>query len=110
MSWSIPSAGGPCPSFAVVIPIVGGELAYMVDDSAPAIVCDEGPIVVVDGNAMPSNFTLISSGTSIWNKFNTLGLHDGSHDVDFVYTANTSNPVIANSVIPVCITEQAESP
>lgn len=64
MSWTVPSAGGPCPSFAPVIPIVGGELAYTVDDEAPAVVCDESPIPVTDGNSIPSNFTLYVSATN----------------------------------------------
>lgn len=55
MPWVIPSAGGPCPSFAPVIPIVGGEQAYTVDDQAPAVVCDETPIPVTDGNPLPTS-------------------------------------------------------
>ena len=64
MTWTVPSAGGPCPSFAPVIPIVGGEMAYTVDDEAPAVVCDETSAVVVDGNSIPSNFTLFTSATT----------------------------------------------
>lgn len=44
-----------------------------------------------------------------WNKFNTLR-PIGSDDVDFVYRASEHDPVIANSVIPVRITEQSEAP
>lgn len=64
MSWVIPSAGGPCPSFAPVIPIIGGEYAYTVDDQAPALVCDDTPIPVTDGTAYAASFTTQLSATT----------------------------------------------
>lgn len=108
MSWVIPSAGGPCPSFAPVIPIIGGEYAYTVDDQAPALVCDETPIPVTDGVAYVDTF-VAATRTAAYLKFNTLR-PIGSDDADFVYRASEADPVIANSVIPVCITDRSEQP
>ena len=50
------------------------------------------------------------SRASTWLKFNTLRPLSTSSDVDFVYRASATNPVIANSVIPVCITDRSEQP
>lgn len=50
-----------------------------------------------------------TSQSSTWNKFNTLR-PIGSEDVDFIYRASEGDPVIANSIIPVRITERSEQP
>ena len=49
------------------------------------------------------------SVASTWVKFNSLGLSESS-EPDFCYIATAYNPVVANSVIPVCIVTRAEQP
>ena len=51
----------------------------------------------------------VGSRSSTWTKFNTLR-PIGSDDVDFVYRASATDPVIANSIIAVCITDRSEQP
>lgn len=51
----------------------------------------------------------VASRSSTWLKFNTLK-PIGSDDVDFVYRVSATDPVIANGIIPVRITDRSEQP
>jgi hypothetical protein len=100
MSWTVPSAGGPCPSFALVLPITGGELAYMVNDTSPAIVCDDVPIVVVDGNALVSNFTIVPSAGGPCPFLATVVPITGG---ELAYMVNAASPAVVCADTPIVV-------